>query len=72
MIEFFYSRAKAAIADGITFNVEWSDDLSSPNWSSVGVTEEIISDDGTLQQVKASLSDGNGTRRFLHLKVISP
>ena len=72
MIEFFYTRAKAAIADGITFNVEWSDDLSSPNWSSVGVTEQIISDDGTLQHVKASVSNGNGTRRFLHLKVISP
>ena len=72
MIEFFYTRAKAAIADGITFNVEWSDDLSSPNWSSVGVTEQIISDDGTLQNVKASVSNGNGTRRFLHLEVISP
>ena len=72
MIEFFYTRAKAAINDGITFNVEWSDDLSSPNWNTVGVSEEILSDDGTLQQIKASVPAGNETRRFLRLKVIEP
>ena len=71
-IEFVYTRAKAAINDGITFNVEWSDDLTSPNWSSVGVSEEILSEDSTLQQVKASVSSGNGTQRFLRLKVSRP
>ena len=71
-IEFVYTRSKAAINDGFTFNVEWSDDLTSPNWSSAGVSEEILSEDSTLQHVKASVSAGNGTRRFLHLKVTSP
>ena len=71
-IEFVYARTVAAINDGFTFNVEWSDDLTSPNWNTVGVTEEILSDDGTLQQVKASVAAGNGTRRFLHLNVIRP
>ena len=71
-IEFVYTRAVAAINDGFTFSVEWSDDLSSPNWNTVGVSEEILSDDGTLQQVKASVPAGNGARRFLRLKVIEP
>ncbi|HEU0207444.1 MAG TPA: choice-of-anchor D domain-containing protein, partial [Candidatus Udaeobacter sp.] len=71
-IEFVYTRAVAAINDGFTFNVEWSDDLTSPNWNTEGVTEEVLSDDGTLQHVKASVPDGNGARKFLHLKVIEP
>jgi hypothetical protein len=71
-IEFVYTRSKAAINDGFTFNVEWSDDLTPPNWNSAGVSEEILSEDSTLQQVKASVSAGNGTRRFLHLKVTPP
>jgi hypothetical protein len=71
-IEFVYTRSKAAIDDGFTFSVEWSEDLTSPIWNSAGVTEEILSEDSTLQQIKASVSVGNGTRRFLHLKVTSP
>ena len=71
-LEFVYIRAKAAMNDGFTFAVEWTDDLVSPNWNTVGVTEEILSDDGTLQQVKASVPAGSETRRFLRLKVIEP
>jgi hypothetical protein len=71
-LEFIYIRAKAAINDGIIFNVEWSDDLASPNWSTAGVSEVILSEDSTLQHVQASVSTGNGARRFLHLKVIRP
>ena len=71
-MEFVYIRAKAAINDGITFSVEWSDDLSSPNWNTVGVREEILGDDSTLQQVKASVPAGNGSRKFMRLKVIEP
>jgi hypothetical protein len=71
-IEFVYVRAKAAINDGFTFSVEWNDDLTAPNWSSVGVSEEILSEDSTLQQVKASVSSGSATRRFLRLNVTRP
>jgi hypothetical protein len=71
-IEFVYTRTKAAMNDGFTFQVEYSDDLASPNWSSTGVSEEILSDNGTLQEVKASVAVGNGTRRLLHLKITQP
>jgi hypothetical protein len=71
-LEFVYPRAKAAINDGIIFRVEWTDDLVLPNWSNAGVSETVLSEDNTLQQVKASVSAGDGARRFLHLKIIRP
>jgi len=38
-LEFTYTRAKAAVLDGVIFSVEWIDDLTQTNWSSAGVTE---------------------------------
>ena len=69
-LEFIYTRAKAAINDGIIFNVEWSDNLVSPNWSTTGVTEVIVSEDNTVQHVRDSVPAGTGSRRFMRLKVI--
>ena len=54
-LEFIYTRAKAAINDGIIFNVEWSDDLGSPSWNTTGVTEVIVSEDNMVQHVRASV-----------------
>ena len=71
-LEFTYTRAVGAFNEGILFNVEWADDLSLLNWSTSGVTEMIVSDDGTIQVVKASLPDGGGSHRYLHLKITRP
>ena len=68
-LEFTYTRSNAAIADGVAFTVEWSDTLAADSWSNAGVTEQILSDNGTVQSVKASVAAGVGGRRFLHLKV---
>ncbi len=68
-IEFVYSRSKAAMSDGILFAVEWSDTLSAANWSNAAVTETVLSDDGTVQQVKALVPAGSGGGRFVHLRV---
>ena len=54
---------------GITHAVEWSDTLATESWSSAGVTEQTLSDNGTVQQVKASVPAGSNNRRFIHLKV---
>jgi autotransporter-associated beta strand protein len=67
-LEFTYTRATAALADGVIFTVEWRDSLTTGAWSSAGVTEQILSDNGTVQTVKASVAAGSGSR-FLHLKV---
>ena len=70
-LEFTYTRASAALADGVTFIVEWSDTLLPALWSSVGVTEQILSDNGTVQSVKTSVPAGMG-QRFLHLRIVRP
>jgi len=67
-LEFTYTRAKNALSDGVTFNVEWRDSLTSGVWSSGGVTEQILSDNGTVQTVRATVAAGIRSR-FLHLRV---
>jgi hypothetical protein len=68
-LEFTYPRSLAALSDGITYTVEWSDDLVT--WSTTGITSSILSDNGTTQQIKATFPAG-GAKRFVHLKVTRP
>ena len=69
-IEFAYTRNKAALP-GMQFAVEWSDSLVARSWSTAGVTDVIISDGATLQQVTATVPMGNASRRFVRLRVTS-
>ena len=71
-LQFDYSQAKAALNDGMTFSVEWTDDLNTPNWSTAGVVVQILSEDDTFRQVRAIVHTGTGGRKFLHLKVTRP
>jgi hypothetical protein len=66
-LEYTYTRGTAAYNGGTTFQVEWSDDLTT--WFSTGVVESLLSDDGTHQQVKATLPAGSGGGRFVRLRV---
>jgi hypothetical protein len=66
-LEYLYERSTAAFNGGTTYQVEWSDDLTT--WSSAGVVETLLSDDDTYQQVKATLPAGSGGRRFVRLRV---
>ncbi len=66
-IEFVYTRNKAAT--DVTFTVEWSDTLAN-DWSSVGVTSSVLSDNGTTQQIKAIVPVGGGIPgKFVRLHV---
>jgi hypothetical protein len=69
-LEFIYTRADGAVSDGILFNVEWSDDLAA--WSNQGITESVLSDDGTIQLVKSIVPIDGSTHRSVHLKVTRP
>ena len=69
MLEYFYSRSKNAVTIGKLFQVEWSDTLSALSWGSGGVIEEVLSDNGTEQHVKATLPVGSAGRRFVRLRV---
>jgi hypothetical protein len=65
-----YRRSKEI--SGVGGLVEWSNDLSGDNWSSVGVTETSV-DHGSYEERTASVPKGQGeTRKFLILRVMQP
>ena len=70
-LELTYTRSIAAMSE-VTFTVEWRDDLTTGAWSNVGVTEQILTNNGTVQTVRASVAAGAGSARFLHLKITKP
>ena len=67
---FTYTPSAAAVADGVTFTVEYSDTLNSASWSSGIVNQGIIGSGGNL--VTASVPVGSNGHRFVHLKIKSP
>ena len=67
-LEYTYTRSLSAMSQ-LTHAVEWSDTLATGSWSSAGVSEQILSDNGTVQQVKASVPAGSNGRRFVRVKV---
>ncbi len=69
--EFTYTRSLGALADAVAFTVEWRDSLTSGAWSGADVSEQILSDNGTVQTIRASVAAGVGTR-FLRLRIIKP
>lgn len=62
-------RATAAVLNGLTFAVEWSDTPGLGSWSSVGMSESILSDDGTVQEILATIPAGAADRRLEKLRV---
>ena len=65
-----YTRNKAALPE-MQFTVEWSESLAPGGWSTGGVSEIIVTDNGTLQQVKATVPPGNASRQYVRLRVTS-
>ena len=65
LLEYTYTKNKAAT--DVTFTVEWSDDFTV--WSTAGVSSAVLSDNGTTQQIKASVPAGASGRRFVRLRV---
>jgi hypothetical protein len=69
VLEFTCARSKATLSDGVICTVEWSGTLSAGSWSSAGVTEQILSNNGTVQTVRAAIPAGTVLRRFVRVKV---
>jgi hypothetical protein len=57
----------ASVTD-VKYEVDWAVRVDS-SWSSNGVTQQIISDDGTNRVIRASINKGAGAVRFMRLKV---
>ncbi len=69
VLEFVYPKNKAAT--GLTYTVEWSDTLTN-DWSSADVSAPVVlSDNGSLQQIKVTVPAGPGAR-FIRLTVSRP
>lgn len=68
VLEYTYTKNKAAT--DVTFTVEWSDDFTT--WSTAGVSSAVLSDNGTTQQIKATMPAGANGRRFVRLRVMRP
>ncbi len=66
-MEFTYIRSKAAVQDGVTYSVEYCD-LLTPPWAAVN-PGTVITDDGTLQTMRAQIPAGLSGMRFVRLKV---
>ncbi len=71
-MKFIYLQAKTALNDGITFQVQWTDDLITPNWTSSGVVEQVLSEDDTFRQVRAVVHTSPLGHRFIRLQVTEP
>ncbi len=71
-LEFNYTRSVATLNAGVLFTVEWSDTLASNDWQTTGVAQTSLTDNGTVQQVKATLAAGSNGQRFVQLKVTGP
>lgn len=72
---FRYTRSLAALAEGVTFTVEWSDSLPGDPWSSVGVVDSIDPDnsgDGMVENRVATVPMGLEGKRFVRLRVTRP
>ena len=68
-LEYTYSKNKSAT--DVTYTVEWSDSLGN-DWSTVGISSIILTDNGTTQQIKATLPAGVNGRRFVRLRITNP
>lgn len=73
LLEFTYRRSHAAVADGVHFEVQWTDTLAN-DWSHAGVSHALVpnSDNGISNQWKATIPNASGQKRFARLFVTQP
>jgi endo-1,4-beta-D-glucanase Y len=62
-----YSRRKSALGE-VAFSTLWANAPDGP-WNATGVSEQILSDDGTLQQVKARVLINGALQKFFRLRI---
>lgn len=65
---FTYTRGKAAMADGITFLVEWSDSLAPGSWNPVSAIGSVVAETGTTQSIRVILPV-NPPSGFVRLRI---
>ncbi|HEY0552508.1 MAG TPA: hypothetical protein VGF13_23105, partial [Verrucomicrobiae bacterium] len=66
-LELTYVRP-ANVTD-VSYQVEWAATIDAITWSSAGVSQQILSDDGTHRTIRAIIPKAGGSHRFVRLKV---
>lgn len=70
-LEYSYTCSKAALADGVLFVAEWTDNLASGPWSTLGVSTTVVDHD-TTETVTATVPVGPNGYRFMRLRILRP
>jgi hypothetical protein len=63
-----YTKVKSAT--DIVYQPVWSNDLSS--WASTGISEDVLLDSGTTQQVRDKVPITTETKKFIRLQIVRP
>jgi hypothetical protein len=74
-LEFTYTRSKTAVADGLTFTVEWSDTLEAGSWSTSGISSQNpppIAQNTETETIGILVPAGTTGKRFVRLKITGP
>lgn len=58
------------VATDISYHPEWSADLSA--WSNTGLTEQGLSDDGAIKQIRAAVPLNSAPKLFMRLRITRP
>ncbi|MDX2080399.1 MAG: S8 family serine peptidase [Terrimicrobiaceae bacterium] len=69
-VHLIYRRAKGT--QGVTGLVEWSGTLAPGSWSTSGVTDSLLSDEGPYELRRATAPANQTGRQFLRLRVTTP
>lgn len=67
-LAFTYSRRKSAMSE-FSFACQWAASANG-TWSSTGVTELVIADNGTFQTVKATVALSGAAKKFFRVNLI--
>lgn len=68
MVQFRYTRSKAAVAAGISLTVQWSGSLRQESWSSDGISESIESETEDEEHMMALIPRNSSSPQFIRLK----
>jgi subtilisin-like proprotein convertase family protein len=70
-LKLVYVRNKGAIDDGVSFKAEWSETLSTADWSAVGISTSV-QDQGDTELVTSTIPRGSSPSKYLKLRIDPP
>ncbi len=69
-LEFIHTRGKAAVADGVTSIIEWSDTLTPDSWIPLGSIGSLVSEDALTETRSVMIPAGGSGSRFVRLRMV--